>query len=55
MNKDEEVRINATIAEMGNAIMRANARAADLAAECASLGSRLAASEAEVKRLSTPA
>ena len=54
MNKDEEIRINATIAEMGNSIMRANARAADLAAECASLGARLASSEAEVKRLTTP-
>ena len=54
MNKDEEIRINATIAEMGNAIMRAHARSSDLAAECASLSARLAASEAEVKRISTP-
>jgi hypothetical protein len=41
MTKDEEIRINATLGEMANATMRANARAADLAAECASVRAQL--------------
>ena len=43
MNKDEEIRINATIAELTGAIVRATHRAADLAAECASLRAQVEA------------
>ena len=51
MTKDEEIRINATLQEMANATMRANARAADLAAECASLRAQLEAHKEEKPKL----
>ena len=51
MTKDEATRIDATLAEMGSATMRALARAADLAAECASLRAQLAAANAELETL----
>ena len=51
MTNDEKIRIDATISEMANAVMRATSRSADLAAECASLRTRLSEAEARIKEL----
>jgi len=51
MTKDEEIRINATLAELQQALVREHGRSADLAAECASLRFQLEEQKKEKPKL----